>query len=245
MEVFMGRKLKNIKVQYISLVKKGANGKTVILKTSDAAAAPTFDRTIVMKSLNGVLYGIVYSPSEVDSQGDFAEASEIQKAAYGFMKNLHALNVDAGHDGVKRNAYVAESWLVRKGDEIFGTEKPGAWAVGIKLEDNDLIQSIEKGEIAGISMAGIAEAEDQGIPQQNQQNDVIKAFTEAMINISKKLTEPAPGTQQKTDLTATFETAFQPLTDAITTIKKELDLMKTASRQDAAPGKPADTYGIV
>lgn len=32
--------------------------------------------------------GIVYSPDEVDLQGDFAEAPEIRKAAWGYMREL-------------------------------------------------------------------------------------------------------------------------------------------------------------
>ncbi|WP_195836304.1 XkdF-like putative serine protease domain-containing protein [Campylobacter portucalensis] len=101
------------------------------------------------KEGGGVVYGIVYSPDEVDAHGEMSSGEEIQKAAYGFMKGLNGGNVDREHDFKNRDAYVAESWIVRENDALFKGEKVGSWAVGIKLESDELKQAVKKGEIAG------------------------------------------------------------------------------------------------
>lgn len=168
------RRLKEINITHISLVKAGANKKTIIYKSSDET--PSYTREIKLsKKVNekGVVYGIVYSPEEVDTQGDIASAEEIEKAAYSFMKGLNALNIDRDHNFKPAGAYVAESWILREGDPIFKDEKPGSWAVAIKLEDEELKEAVKKGEISGLSMAGIASREEV---EKNDLSEVIKGL---------------------------------------------------------------------
>lgn len=180
----MPRFLKNIKVDFISLVKKGANQKTVLLKSKDAST-PVFDKVIdIKKNVEGVVYGIVYSPGQVDAQGDCSDAAEIKKAAYAFMKTLNLHNIDKNHDFNQVPAFVAENWILRKGDPVFPDEPEGSWAVGIKLEDENLIKEVQKGEITGISMAGAAE-----ISQQQSSSDgssLVKSLTKAIRDAFKK-----------------------------------------------------------
>jgi ABC-type molybdate transport system substrate-binding protein len=83
----MAKKLKDIEITHISLVKAGANNKTFIYKS--IATEPTYDRVVnIVKQDNekGIVYGIVYEPDTVDAQGDFTTSEEIQKASYNFMK---------------------------------------------------------------------------------------------------------------------------------------------------------------
>ena len=44
-----------------------------------------FRRAIVKDEEKRLVYGIVYEPDAVDSQGDFAKADEIEKACHQFM----------------------------------------------------------------------------------------------------------------------------------------------------------------
>ena len=153
--------LRDMKVDFISLVSKGANGKRIIWKAGDerpegADAFETPLRKLVKSDEKRVVYGIVYGPGQVDSQGEYAERGEIEKAAYGFMKGLRLLNVDAQHDFDPRAAFVAESWLTKGADPLFPDEPEGSWAVGIRVEDEALWASVKKGELAGLSMAGYA-----------------------------------------------------------------------------------------
>ena len=148
--------LRDMKVDFLSLVSKGANGKRIIWKAGDkrpegADAFETPLRKLVKSDEKRMVYGIVYSPGQVDSQGEYAEKGEIEKAAYGFMKGLRLLNVDAQHDFDPKAAFVAESWITKGADPLFPDEP-----VGIRVEDEALWASVKKGELAGLSMAGYA-----------------------------------------------------------------------------------------
>ena len=152
-------KLSNIAITHISLVKSGANGKSIIYKSNNIKV-PKYENIINIKKTDkeqGVIYGIVYSPDEEDSQGDFADSEEIKKAAYAFMKAKNINNVDMNHTFENVDAFVAESWIVKANDSIFPNEKEGSWAVAIQLESDELKALAKSGEIAGLSMAGDAE----------------------------------------------------------------------------------------
>lgn len=157
---FNVNKLTNIRVEFISLVKRGANKKTIIWKT-DEGDKPDLREVNITKvdDDHRLVYGIVYSPDEIDTDEDFSTADEIEKAAHLFMKNAFSGNVDKDHSFVPAGAFVAESWIVKAGDPIFPKEKPGAWAVGIKVEDDAIWKEVKDGEINGLSMGGFADKE--------------------------------------------------------------------------------------
>ena len=145
----MPGEITDLKVSLISLVKAGANRKTIIYKDENFCEMLRVD---FKKQDEGVVYGIVYAPDEVDTQGDFANADTIKKAAYSFMKNTDLNCVDVNHDFNRVDAYICESWIVKSKDEFF--DEVGAWAVGIKLDDEKLKEMVKSGEITGLSMYG-------------------------------------------------------------------------------------------
>lgn len=157
------RKLKKVDVQFISLVGQGANGKAILWKSADAQENPAYQKTISILKTNEeqrTVYGIVYSPDEVDSQGDTATADVIKEMAYGFMKSRNTLSVDKQHNGVSSEGFVAESWLVKQSDPIFPDQPVGSWAVAIKVENDTTWNAVKSGEIGGLSLAGLAEIEE-------------------------------------------------------------------------------------
>ena len=82
------RRLKKVDVSFISLVAKGANQKTIIYKSAEASDNPLYSKTISIKKYDeekGILYGLVYSPDEVDSQGDIASADVIETMAHDYV----------------------------------------------------------------------------------------------------------------------------------------------------------------
>ncbi|WP_229204401.1 XkdF-like putative serine protease domain-containing protein [Campylobacter anatolicus] len=148
----MSKEITNMQIKLISLVSAGVNNKKIIYKNENFNELLRVD---FKKSDDeqGVVYGIVYVPDEVDTQGDCANANEIKKAAYNFMKRADlGYCVDVNHDFNITNAYICESWIVKSKDEFFS--EIGAWAVGIKLEDEDLKQMVKNGAITGLSMYG-------------------------------------------------------------------------------------------
>lgn len=102
-----------------------------------------------------IIKGVVYKPNEKDTQGDWMTAEEIEKMAYLFMKRSSMNSVDTHHDYNYVHAFVCESYLARENDPDGYPE--GSWVVCIKVEDDSIWEQIEKGDIAGLSMAGLAE----------------------------------------------------------------------------------------
>ncbi|MBE2984653.1 hypothetical protein CCAL9344_01305 [Campylobacter sp. RM9344] len=159
----MSKEITNMQIKLISLVSAGANNKKIIYKNENfnELLRVNFKKS---DDEQGVVYGIVYAPDEVDTQGDFANANEIKRAAYNFMKRADlGYCVDVNHDFNIANAYICESWIVKSKDEFFS--EVGAWAVGIKLEDEDLKQMVKNGAITGLSMygSGVIKNADEGI----------------------------------------------------------------------------------
>lgn len=153
-------KLADLSVQFISLVKRPANGRGVVLKCAAGAHAV---RLVKADGKLHRLYGIVYAPDAVDTQGDWTDAETIRKAADLWMQEGRARYVDREHEFEPVAAFVAESWLIRAGDPLFPDERPGAWAVGIQIEDADLWDAIEAGEVEGLSLAGTARMEKRSL----------------------------------------------------------------------------------
>lgn len=153
-------RLTNINVEWISLVKKGANKRSVIFKSAGKKTNAPELRMIPIEKVDEekrMIFGVVYAPDDLDTDGEFANAEDIEKAAHAFMKDLKNTNIDKQHNENPEKAFVAESWIVRKGDPLFSDEKEGAWAVGIKIEDEDLWKSAKEGDIGGLSMGGTAD----------------------------------------------------------------------------------------
>jgi len=196
----MPKELKDVNVDFISLVDKGANQKIFIYKSA-SGESPTLQRTVpIVKTdvVKHMVYGVVYSPLEVDSQDDFMTAPEIEKMAYAFMKARKTDKVDKQHDTDPDEGFVAESWIVRKDDPLFPEEAVGAWVVGIKVTNDETWAQVESGEITGLSMGGFAKRIDtpENTPQEKQEKGLMKR----MANFFKS---------GKTDVAKDFNSQFQ------------------------------------
>lgn len=149
--------LKNIEVDFISLVKRGANQKEIIFKSGNAIS-----KTIEFRKIDEekrMVYGVVYSPDEIDAQGQFTTTKEIESATERFMKAGKTAMVDKNHDEKAGQGFIKESWIKKEIDPLFPDEKNGSWVVGIKIENEETWDEIKKGEITGLSMQGIATLE--------------------------------------------------------------------------------------
>jgi hypothetical protein len=160
--------LKDLTVEFISLVAKPANGKPLVLKSQ---GKPTVFPLAKMDDALMRAYGIVYSPDETDSQGDWATADTIRQAATKFMRQKNQHNVDKEHSYSEEMAFVAETWLVRSQDPLFPDEKDGAWAVGVQVNDPELWKQLKSGELAGLSLAGYARVVDPNSPSYQSKGD--------------------------------------------------------------------------
>ncbi len=156
----MTTKLKDLTVEFISIVPNGANRKEIIYKNENGIQ--TLQLPILKTDEDQhMVYGIVYAPGtpeDADTQGDFMEAEEIRKSAFEFMSQARIHNVDSDHDFEAGKGYVAESWITKADgdlkDPLFPEEPEGSWAVGIYVSDDEVWEGVKSGELNGLSMAG-------------------------------------------------------------------------------------------
>jgi len=158
------RRLKNLTVEFISLVDAGANKREVIYKNADANSLENnVAKTIEIRKVDdeqGLVYGIVYAPDESDAHDDTMLAADIKKAAHEFLAAGKTNRVDKQHDQNPDKGYVVESYIIGKADANFPSDPIGSWAVVIKVTDEATKKELKDGEIKGISMEGFAEVEN-------------------------------------------------------------------------------------
>lgn len=99
--------------------------------------------------------GVVYEPDVVDSQGDYATAEDIEKAAWDFMRRtlkLGYMHKEWDDDiGDIVESYIAPTDM-RIGD---GVVKAGTWLIGV-VWSPEYWEKVKSGEITGFSMGGTA-----------------------------------------------------------------------------------------
>lgn len=227
----MPTELKDIRVTFLSLVPRGANKKRIIWKSAGRKEGEPLEaelRNLKKSEEKRMVYGIVYSPDQVDTQGDFAKADEITKAAHGFMKEALTGNIDVKHDFDARDAYVAESWITKGTDSLFENEPAGSWAVGIKVESDGLWEQVKKGELAGISMAGRAvkiKKDDGGDILTKLEEMLTKIFKGAGDAKDVKKTSDADDAK-KDDITPEDIAELAKQLDGVSELKKENEDLK-------------------
>lgn len=176
----MARELKNLKVTFVSLVKEGANMKHFFLMKSDEDREPDVKKEIDVyvdkESENQVVYGVVYEPDVVDTQGDFMKADEIEKSAWEFMSDFR--NIDVSHDFNPGQGVPVESSIAPVDFELGGhTIKKGSWVLATKVND-DIWKDIKSGEIASYSLAGVIRSNKKKSNDKNFFNKVLDVLKE-------------------------------------------------------------------
>ncbi len=106
-----------------------------------------------------IVYGIVYEPDTVDTQGDQASAKEIEKAANDFMENVQTFKIM--HKGKPAKVKVLQSFIAPVDYTIAKRKvKKGSWVLVTRVLDKKLWKDIKAGKFTGYSMAGYAKVEE-------------------------------------------------------------------------------------
>lgn len=158
------KKLTDIRIEFISLVENPANEKGIVFKSADDPAhnmqpEQTLSKVITISKSDEekhLVFATVYEPDTVDSQGDFAEADEIEKACHLFLNQYRQECVDTEHNQNPNGSIIVESFIKRGSIDEFPETKDGAWCVVIKIRDVEIWDKIKNGEITGVSMFGSA-----------------------------------------------------------------------------------------
>lgn len=107
-----------------------------------------------------IAYGVVLEPrteDNPDSQGDWYDATDIAKAAHGFLARLAKSDAGADlmHEGDELVGTVVESFLapcdLLMGDQVV---KAASWVAGVHYPDPEIWDLVVKGELAAFSVGG-------------------------------------------------------------------------------------------
>lgn len=94
-----------------------------------------------------IVYGVVYAPNVMDTEGEFMFAEDIEKMAHDFLRLKLDEVIDTNHDKTPNGSYPVESFIARKGDPDY---PEGAWVLGVKCTD-DMWSAYQRGEINAYS----------------------------------------------------------------------------------------------
>lgn len=108
----------------------------------------------------------------------------VRKASEKYLKSLKLHNTTVAHETEIEGVFLTESWIVEdpKQDKtaLYGLEAPkGAWAVSMRVENDDLWNKIKGGDYLGFSIEGMFTEKEQ----------FSKAEIDAMEEIAELLTK--------------------------------------------------------
>ena len=81
----------------------------------------------------------VYAPNIPDAHGDFMTAEEIEKMAFGFIKEGRIKFIDVQHDNKLYDCALVESFIAREDDKLF---IPGSWVVTVHVPNEEVWRQI-------------------------------------------------------------------------------------------------------
>lgn len=105
-----------------------------------------------------IAYAPALVPGEPDGDGEELTAEKVEEVAHGWLAAYRAL--DADHDLQQRTAYPVESYLEPQDRvvELEGTKvalPAGSWTLAVKVDDDELWQSIVDGDRTGLSIMAV------------------------------------------------------------------------------------------
>lgn len=171
-------RLTKLGVTYISLVSKPANKLDIVFKSEETEYTEEKQITITKSTPEGLVYGTVYAPYVKDTDGDWADAETIQKAAHEFLRKGRNANVDVQHDEKPSGAYVVESYVAEKGE----------WNVTIQMDpQSETFGKVQKGELKGLSMGANCVKTEEEPPAGEHKAEAERQVTEALVQLQKSL----------------------------------------------------------
>ena len=106
-----------------------------------------------------IVYGVVLAPDEVDSQGDFMTAEDIETAAHAYLATSRVIGSEHGRP---IEASVVESYVAPQQLQFAGQTEPvsqGSWIMGVKIHDQAEWQKALAGGYTGFSVGGFGTRE--------------------------------------------------------------------------------------
>lgn len=170
--------LRDVKIKFVSLVKKAANKKSFCIIKADEGYEIQAD-IIKSDDEKRLVTSIVYEPNSTDSQGDYMTAEEIEKAAHDFL--INGKGADIQHNYQKANVDIVESWVTKNDEVINGHQiKKGTWIATAKINDDLIWKAVKEGMITGFSMGGTGVKINKSEEDKMTIEEIKKAMAEVM-----------------------------------------------------------------
>lgn len=238
--------LKDVKIKFVSLVKKAANKHSFCIVKSDGAYQLEAE-IIKADDDKRLVTSIVYEPNTVDSHGDYMTAEEIERAAHDFL--INGKGADIQHNYQKANVDIVESWVTKTDTIVGGQEiKKGTWMATAKVNDDIVWKAVKSGDITGFSMGGtgikvnkskeedtkmtaeeikkaMAEVLD-GLKTETKPEE-LKKFEDRLAEIEKELKEnkPKEPTDEEKKVMAEKEKEIKDLKDQVNKMNEQMKVL--------------------
>jgi hypothetical protein len=233
------KRIQKARVKFITLCPRGKNLMPVLYKADGTVA---FDALTKASEDAGELTNIVYPAERADTDDHLASAEVIKDMAHAFQKE--GGQIDIRHDGKpvsKDKAYVAESFIVQKGDPRFedytdydgnSVDATGAWATVIKIEDPELRRLYREGEWNGVSMQGQGLLTVEKADEEKPPHWFTKFLTAVGLGSNSNNDEDVD--MKKQELEEVFEKQFEKLAEILKPAPKadETEEVKKADEKE-------------
>lgn len=250
------RRIKSATISHVSLCRAGKNRLPTIFKSDNGADNVRVSSLLKANGdfdVKGELLSVVYAPEIRDTDGDIASEDAIKEMAYSFAKSGKGIDIE--HDGKvlpRDAAYVAESFLIQKGDSRFAGWKDdggaevdvsGGWGMVVKIDDPELRQLYKSGAWNGVSMFGEAMVEAE------KSSADVDSFMDAFmrrLGLSARVSVYGDLEMTPDELKTLFKSEITP---AIATavgdaIGKALKPAEPAPAAPVAKSEPTNPFGI-
>lgn len=181
--------INDAKIMFVSLVGKAANKHQFLITKSEDGKADfqTYGRILKADAGSHFVTGIVYEPMVEDTDGNYMTEEEITKAAHWFAKNGNKVDLQHSFEPLD-GAVVVESSVTKCDMELEGqTIKKGTWLMTVEIQDEDIFQAIEKGEITGFSMGGSGVYSEIDVDITDPENPIEKGKAKGIFKQFAKL----------------------------------------------------------
>lgn len=175
--------INDAKIMFVSLVGKAANKHQFLITKSEDGKADfqTYGRIIKADAGSHFVTGIVYEPMVEDTDGNYMTEEEITKAAHWFAKNGNKVDLQHSFEPLE-GAVVVESSVTKCDMELEGqTIKKGTWLMTVEIQDEDIFQAVQKGEITGFSMGGSGVYSEVDVDITDPENPVEKGKAQGVF----------------------------------------------------------------
>ena len=201
MKIQKAVEIMDARISFVSLVAKAANKRQFLITKADGGNAQfsTYGKILKADAETHFVTGIVYEPLTEDADGNFMTAAEIQKAAHWFAKNSDKVDVQHSYEAVAGTA-VVESYIAPCDLTIGDTPViKGTWVMTVEIENTELWDAIQKGDICGFSMGGVGKYSEEDV----NLDGIAKTAPATAAEKDTPLTEP-----QKKGIVKTVLSAF-------------------------------------